>query len=116
MGECSIMPVNLCGIENQAKIAHERYFYENQPKIVALNETRKTLDTIHFENSFTESYCHDLEVVMLIGRSVLHARVTELEIKHFDSLLITILLENTKQLVSTTYIRPPFKKPHADVD
>ena len=42
---------------------------------------------------------------MLIGKSVLHARITELELKHF-SLWITMLLDNTMLLVLTAYTRP----------
>ena len=70
MGDSSIIQINTCGISNHAKTALERYFYENNSKIVALNETRKTLDNNHFENYFTEVSCHDLGVAMLIEKSV----------------------------------------------
>ena len=86
MGDSSIIQINTCGISNHAKTALGRFFYENKPKRVSLNETRKTLDNNHFENFFTESSCNDLGVAMLIEKLVLHARITALEIKHFDSL------------------------------
>ena len=41
--------------------------------IVALNETRKILDIIDFENFFKESSCQELGVEMLIEKSVLSA-------------------------------------------
>ena len=46
---------------------------------------------------------------MLIEKSASRTRITQLEIKYFDSLWITILLDNTKLLVSTASIGPQSK-------
>ena len=45
MDESLIIQLNTSEISDDARTALEKYFNENKPKIIALNETRKTLDT-----------------------------------------------------------------------
>ena len=110
MGASSIIQIKTCEIVNQSKIALKRYFYENKPKTAALNETRISLDINQLEKKNSRKLLgHDIGVAKFVEKLVLHARITELPIKQFDFMWITVLLDNTKLIVFTVYIRPQIK-------
>ena len=104
----TFLQINFCGLSEHSKIALNHYVHEKNPDVVFLNETKANL-LRHFLNNYNaiSEHKHGLGgVAILLKEEIPYARLSELEENSVDNIVITIVSNGLKLVVSTAYVQP----------
>ena len=104
----TFMQINICGLSEHSKMALNQYVHMKIPEVVFLNETKVNLSR-HFLNNYNaiSEHKHGLvRVAVLLKEQSPYARLSEIERNPVDNLVLTILSNGLKLVVSTAYVQP----------
>ena len=102
------MQINICGLNEQSKIALNHYVHEKGPEVVFLNETKTKLPRkfLNNYNAITE-HKHGLGgVAVLLKEEISYARLSEIEENSVDNIVLTIVSSGLQLVNSIAYVRP----------